>query len=190
MASGVTLLERAVDYTVDCLHLTARASPSAATPCVGWSLRDLLAHLHDSLAALHEAADSAAVRLTPNSHDPADPVSTLRDRARLLPGAWVGKTGRTEVDIGGLPLAAEAVTSAGALEVAVHGWDVALACGQRKPIPSPLAEELLALGPLLVTEADRGIRFAPPVPVSPFAGACERLLGFLGRSPRRVGGLS
>jgi hypothetical protein len=37
------------------------------------------------------------------------------------------------------------MAGAAALEVAVHGWDTSLACGQRQPIPRALATGLLAI---------------------------------------------
>jgi uncharacterized protein (TIGR03086 family) len=70
------------------------------------------------------------------------------------------------------------------VEIAVHGWDVAQACGRPRPIPPQLAEELLQLAPLLVTDADRPGRFAPPVAVPAGASPGDRLVAFLGRGPR------
>ncbi|MDP9319453.1 MAG: hypothetical protein M3O94_10385 [Actinomycetota bacterium] len=42
--------------------------------------------------------------------------------------------------VGGCPVPSSLVTGAGAIEVAVHGWDVAVACGQQRPLPEQLAE--------------------------------------------------
>ncbi|MEU0437066.1 hypothetical protein ABZ153_36730 [Streptomyces sp. NPDC006290] len=72
----------------------------------------------------------------------------------------------------------------GALEIAVHGWDVARACGRARPIPSALAAELLPLAHLVVADADRGVRFAAPVDVPPGTRPGGLLLAFLGRRPQ------
>ena len=82
--------------------------------------------------------------------------------------------------------------AAGALEIAVHGWDVASACGWPEPIPAALADRLLAIAPLLVTGADRtplsgpagpaGPLFGPAVTVPAGASASDRLTAFLGRT--------
>ena len=85
--------------------------------------------------------------------------------------------------VGGCPVPSSLVTGAGAIEVAVHGWDVAVACGQQRPLPEQLAEELLDCSLLLVLPADRPVRFAAPVEVSPWSTAGDRLLAFLGRRP-------
>lgn len=135
-------------------------SPGAlghATPCRGWDLRTLLVHLDDSLAALHEAADLGHVKL---------------DRP--------GEAGA--VSVAGSPLGSGIVAAAGALEVAVHGWDVARTCGGTRPLPPLLAQELLALAPLLVTDTDRATRFGQPVDIPAGASSSDRLLAHLGRS--------
>jgi hypothetical protein len=75
------------------------------------------------------------------------------------------------------------VASIGAVEVAVHGWDVAQACGRHRPIPYALADEMLQLSPLFVADADRPARFAAPIEVPPMAGPSERLIAFFGRQP-------
>ncbi|HZD38404.1 MAG TPA: TIGR03086 family protein, partial [Actinomycetes bacterium] len=75
------------------------------------------------------------------------------------------------------------LASAGAIEIAVHGWDIARACGRDRPVPDGLAVELLSLCPLLVGDAGRGDQFAAPVPAGPTARPGDRLLALLGRDP-------
>src|SRR5262245_49701773 len=127
-SGGVALLERAVGYTLGSLHLVTPAAMSRPTPCRGWDLETLLAHMEDALAALQEAVDMASVDLDCHQRDGGavddrDPVARLRDRACRLLGAWARADGRQAVWIGGRRLPASVLTSAGALEIAVHGWD-------------------------------------------------------------------
>jgi uncharacterized protein (TIGR03086 family) len=75
------------------------------------------------------------------------------------------------------------MATAGAIEVTIHGWDVAVACGLHRPIPDDLADELLDLSAVLIRDSDRPGRFGPPVPVPADAAPGDRLLAFLGRSP-------
>jgi uncharacterized protein (TIGR03086 family) len=110
-------------------------------------------------------------------------VARLRDRACHLLGSWISQDRRGPISIGGRTLPASVLTSTGAIEIAVHGWDVARACGQRRPIPPRLAQELLVLASLLVRRADRPARFAPPVRPAPQATPSDHLLAFLGRHP-------
>ncbi|MCS7481663.1 TIGR03086 family metal-binding protein [Umezawaea endophytica] len=176
--SHVDLLERAVAYALGCLHGVTPDALSRPTPCRDWDLRALLRHLVDSLAALREAADDGHVDLEPPPVDHDDPIAATRDHARRLLGAWTARDGRPEVSIGGCPVTTDIVARAGALEVAVHGWDVAHACGETRPIPRALADELYPVALLLVSDADRPARFAAPVePETP----ADRLLAYLGR---------
>lgn len=191
LTGGVTLLERAISYTLGSLHIVTPAALPYPTPCPDWDLRALLGHMNDSLAALHEAIDTGHVaseavgRAAPeNGGDAAvDLVATLRNRACRLLGAWTQAPSSEVISIAGCPLTTSIVTGTGAVEITVHGWDVARACGHERPIPPPLAEEMLELSPLLITDADRPGRFAAPVEVSPLATPGDRLLAFLGRHP-------
>jgi uncharacterized protein (TIGR03086 family) len=191
LIGGVGLLERAISYTLGSLHLVTPEAMPRATPCAAWDLRALLAHMNDSLAALHEAVETGRVDLdvvADGAGDPAaalaDPVGAIRSRACRLLGAWTNAGDDGVVSIAGHPLTSSIVAGTGAIEIAVHGWDVARACGHPRPIPAPLAEELLPLAALLVSTADRPGRFAPPVAGLRLQTPGDRLLAFLGRDPR------
>jgi len=80
-------------------------------------------------------------------------------------------------------MAAELVAVAGAVEVAVHGWDISVACGCRHPIPPTLALGMLSLSPLVVDDGMRQSLFGAPIPVSPLASPSDQLVAFLGRRP-------
>jgi uncharacterized protein (TIGR03086 family) len=75
------------------------------------------------------------------------------------------------------------VAGAGAIELAVHGWDVARTCRADRQIPADLADELLDLAVVLIRSGDRPGRFGRPVAVSGDAPPGDRLLAFLGRAP-------
>ncbi len=187
LTGGVALLERAVGYTLGSLRSVTPADMSNPTPCREWDLRALLLHTNDSLLALYEAVDARHVGLDPDKDlgDPAeDPVASLRNRASRVLGAWTNASTPDVVSVGGCPLTADVVAAAGAVEVAVHGWDVAETCGQHRPIPPKLAKEMLHLTPLFVTDVDRPTRFAAPVDLPWSASPSERLVAFLGRHPR------
>ena len=75
------------------------------------------------------------------------------------------------------------MTGVGALEMAVHGWDLSRACGRCQPIPGALAAGLLDISPLLVPRAGRAPLFGPPVIVPPTATPSDQLVAYLGRVP-------
>jgi uncharacterized protein (TIGR03086 family) len=188
VAGGVELLERALNYALGSLRLVTPPAMAHPTSCRSWDLRALLRHIDDSLSALHEAGAFGYVDIeaAEDDRDPTvDPVSTLRNRACLLLGAWTNADSPRVISIADHPLTTCIVTGAGAVEIAVHGWDVAQACGAHRPIPPALAEELLLLAPLLVADADRPAHFAAPVDVPSRSSSGDRLLAFLGRHPRQ-----
>ena len=189
LTDGAGLLERAVGYALGSAQAVTPELLSRPTPCSQWDLRMLLHHVNDSLDALHESIDAGHVGPDPARDDDGqlagNPVATFRDRACRLLGAWAA-AGRHDrvIAIADLPLLASTVATTGAIELAVHGWDIAWACGQRRPIPPGLATDLLKLSPLVVSDATRHPLFADPVAVSPLASPSDRLVAFLGRGPR------
>jgi uncharacterized protein (TIGR03086 family) len=182
LEAALALLERSIGYTRGSLALVTPRLLDRPTPCSDWDLLALLRHMDDSLQALLEATDRGYVALSPPGD--GEPVGLLLERIRTracsVLGGWTHQDGAALVSIAGSPLSAALTATAGALEVAVHGWDVATTCGHDAPLPSALAEELLDLAPRLVTDADRPARFAPPV-TPPSGSPSDRLLGFLGR---------
>jgi uncharacterized protein (TIGR03086 family) len=181
---GVETLERALGYTQGSLQLVSPSALDNPTPCREWTLRELLAHMADSLIALSDAAEIGQVDLEPGETTgefAVDVVNLVRQRACHLLGAWTAADGRPTVAVGDRSLESGLLTGAGALEIAVHGWDVARACGQDRPIPAALAEDLIELAPALVADADRPERFADPVRVSPLARPSDQLTAWLGR---------
>jgi uncharacterized protein (TIGR03086 family) len=181
--AGPELLERAVAYTRGSLMLVPSAPLDARTPCHDWDLLELLRHMNDALAAFTEAAEIGYVDLVPvRGSDPgAELVDRLRHRACALLAAWARHPGTGSVIVHDRELRSDLLAAAGSLEIAVHGWDVARACGVDRPIPATLALELLEVVPLLVHDADRPRRFADAIDVPVGAGPSARLLAALGR---------
>ena len=207
LTHGVALLERAMGYTLGNLLLITPDAISNPTPCSEWDLHALLLHMNDSLLALHEAiavghvgidgmpesdwlhmgsqADPAGEDGYPIGDDDlvANPIATLRSLACQMIGAWANAGPSGEIGIADRALTSGVVAATGAVEVAVHGWDLTRACGRDRPIPPALAEELLELCVFFVGDADRPSRFAAAVDVSPLANPSDRLVAFLGRRP-------
>jgi uncharacterized protein (TIGR03086 family) len=194
VTGGVALLERAMAYTLGGLLLVTPESMSNATPCSEWDLRALLLHMNESLLTLHEAIAVGQLDLEPTREgghphadygDPLlDPVASLRNRACRMVGAWVNARPAGDIAIADRALSPGIVAATGAVEVAVHGWDVARACGRDHPLPPALAAELLELSQLLVRDSDRPTRFAPRLDMSRELGSpSDELVAFLGRRP-------
>jgi uncharacterized protein (TIGR03086 family) len=185
-------MERAITYALDSVGRVTPGLLSHPTPCRGWDLAMLLRHATESLSALRAGFDTGRLGLIPDTPEGdlrTDLARSFADGASQLLEAWT-TTGRQRlaINISGCPLAVTVMERAGALEIAVHGWDISQACGHRRPIPHRLATDLLALAPLLVPEAARHPLFAAPVPAPRGATASDQLAAFLGRSLHGFGG--
>lgn len=178
--------ERAVTgaarYLFQNLLLVREADLGVPTPCPEWDLRGLLRHVRASLA---EVADVLAARAFDEGTGPAavsDPVGAVRAAivefvvaSTSLPtaGRWCDVQGRT--------LPAKTVVHVGAIEMAVHAWDIAQACGIDRPIPSGIASALLWVSPPLARAGLAGHVFAEPLPAPAAATPSEQLLALFGR---------
>jgi uncharacterized protein (TIGR03086 family) len=179
---GAGLLEQAVGFALTAVQAVTPQVLGCRTPCASWDLGMLVLHLAESLAALHEGMAGGRVAVGPVPDGPVDdPVSVLRVRAvRVLRAS----TALRAVAIGDRRLAGELLAGAGAIEVAVHGWDIAQATGEARPVPPALARCLLEIWPRVVPEP-RGPLFADPVDPGRDAGPGDRLVALLGRRPLR-----
>ena len=192
--SGATgLLAGAISYALGVCALIGPGEMALPTPCAEWDLGMLLAHLGQSMADLETGLRTGGLVLDyPPDPGAGDPVELIRDRAAELLWAARGSSGSGRfVAVGGLPMPAGLVACTGAVEIAVHGWDVSAARGRAgrgvvQPIPAALASRLLELCPLLV--AGREGLFAVPVEVPARASPGDRLVGYLGRAPLGPGG--
>ncbi len=188
LSSGRELLESAVSYALASGALVTPQLLSRPTPCPGWDLETLLDHLSDSIGVLGEAIATAGVSPGPaQGYDGPgrDPVARLRGQAARLLGACAaaGPAGR-RVAIGDRELTASMVAVTGAIEITVHGWDISVACGARRPVPPGLAAVLLPIAPLLITPGTRPGLFADPIRLPVPACPGDQLVAFLGRQPR------
>lgn len=198
-AGAVELLERSLAWTSGALTGVEPGLLDRPTPCERWRLRDLLTHLEDGLDAFTEAAAGhVAVAPAPLPDDPDDRCGRLRSKACTLLGAWwsaqrSGAPALVRVEGPAAPgrpaastavgLDADVLVRAAALEITVHGWDVARATrGPDGPgLPPALARDLLPAARLLVPRDGRAGRFAGPTPYDASDGPAAQLLAWLGR---------
>ncbi len=182
----LALLDSAILWTHGCLQPARSSSLACPTPCRGWDLGQLLVHLDESLAAIGEAAELGRVAMAPRPvrPDPSQLVDRIVERACRTRAAWRARVTSAPLTIGDLGLGRDTVALVGALEIAVHGWDVAWATGRNQALPGALAVELLDVALAVVTAEERAHRFAPALPEDLSAPAGDRLLAHLGRTPR------
>jgi uncharacterized protein (TIGR03086 family) len=183
------LLEAAVGYALAGAAPVTPRLLSRPTPCSGWDLAMLLDHLSDSIGLLQEALATGGRGTRAGmgrAGQEADPVARLHSQAAGLLAAYAAaETEGRPVAFGDRELSVRMVAVAAAIEISVHGWDIAVARGACRPVPPGLATVLLPVAPLLITPATRPGLFADPVRLAGPAGPGDRLVAFLGRRPRR-----
>jgi uncharacterized protein (TIGR03086 family) len=191
LSRGLELLESAARYALAAAELGTPHLLQGPTPCQGWDLAMLLDHLSDSIGVLHAALSGGSIGAgaVPSGYPGPrhEPVAQLRAQAAMLLGACTaaGATGAAgrRVAIWDRELTVSMVAVTGALEITVHGWDISVACGARRPVPLGLAAVLLPIVPLLITPPIRPGLFADPVRLPGPACPGDQLVAFLGRRP-------
>jgi uncharacterized protein (TIGR03086 family) len=188
----------AVLASVDLVSLVTADDMTLATPCVGWNLADLLAHMtvqHRGFAAAarghgnDEAVwqiDSVAAAVA------ADPAGAYAEAAAEVLDAFAGadvldgEFALPEFGPGAMFPAAMAI-GFHYVDYVVHGWDVARTLGQSFELPSDVVAAALPLA-LVVPDGDfrtmDNAPFGPAIPSTDPAGDLDRILAYLGRSPQ------
>jgi uncharacterized protein (TIGR03086 family) len=179
--AAVELLDRSLAYTRVMLADVRPDNLDRPTPCAGWTLGHLLAHMEDALDAFTEAAAGRV------DVEPVPPTTTrvdaLQEKACALLGPWMAARPSSEpVEVGDRGLEAPLLVATAALEITVHGWDVGQATGAGVAIPEVLAEALMPVAHAVVMPDDRPGRFGAPLQTGAHASSSQVLLGFLGRA--------
>jgi uncharacterized protein (TIGR03086 family) len=177
------LLERAVPAVTGLVAGVRDEQLPQATPCAEFQVRDLLNHLlqvvrNSQLVAGRKEVDwgVTADALT------GDWRAAFAASAHDMITAWSDPAVLDGVSPGmGLPQRTLGLMMV--VDMVVHGWDLALATGQRYEVDEAL---LAATAEFLDTMGDMGRRmgaFGPVVPVGAGAGRFEQLLALTGRDP-------
>lgn len=177
LSSAVELLERSLSYTKVALARVQGAADAAVTPCHGWPLTRLLAHMDDALDAWTE---SSTGRLTLAPSTGLARLDSIRTKACLLLGWWLEQP-PAAVAVGTRWLPADVLVGTAALEITLHGWDLHRTAGHEVDVPPDLAGPLLEVARGVVP-GDRLPCFGPPRPVAPDAPAPQQLLALAGRA--------
>ncbi|PWI19166.1 TIGR03086 family protein [Streptomyces sp. Act143] len=164
---------------------------AAGTPCPAYAVHHLLGHVLGLSAAFRDAArkDLGATTDTPPTAAIPDigpgwrealpkVLAELADAWRD-PAAWTGMT-----RAGGVDLPGEVGGAVAADELVIHGWDLAVATGQRyEPDPAALQATYAFLLAAAQDPSRGGGIFGPVVPVADDAPLLDRTLGLSGRDP-------
>lgn len=160
------------------------------TPCAGWSLRTLLAHMVGQNRGFTVAARGGNAPKISYA-----PESFTRQRWVESAGGLVAAFAEADPNAGIVavelhPTAAlslATVVGAHLLDTAVHTWDVARSLGLGHTPPPEIADAVLRVAESVPDGEGRdkpGAAFAHARPVPDDASAWERSLALLGRDPR------
>jgi uncharacterized protein (TIGR03086 family) len=187
---GIELLTRAHSYLREVVAAVPEGAWASPTPCSEWTVRQVLNH-----ARLDQQAYGAAItgvgRPESDAFQPADALDAdaqgaLEKVLREVADAYAqlpADAAEVATPLGPLPLRLAA--AAGAMDAAVHAWDIAVATGQDAPLEEELAEGIWAAAERLADHLrDSFGVFAAAREVPEGCGRAETLLAYLGRDPR------
>ena len=163
------------------------------TPCAGWHLGDLLAHMtiqHDGFAAAAtgHGADPAVWRPRPLGADPTGEYAAAAHRvldAFAAPDVLTREFALPEISAA-VTFPAERAIGFHLVDYVVHGWDVARSLGLPYQLDAEVLEIALRVAAAVPDGENRlapGAAFAPGLPVPGNAPALDRVVALLGRSP-------
>lgn len=179
------LLARALDQTGELIAGTDPSLAQAPTPCADFDVAALIGHLQGVVRRI-----GIIVR-----QRPLEPMA-LDWPIEMRAAHWASGRADTDIALAQADLEARVqvpwgeVTVAQAIgsyvsELAVHGWDLAVATGRMAELDPQLAEAALPWAMAKIPAEPRGgfIPFGPVVPVPEDGPAYQRLLGWTGRDP-------
>ncbi|MGW0516176.1 TIGR03086 family metal-binding protein [Crossiella sp. NPDC003009] len=191
----LVLHRRAVLDSVAAVDQVEAEDLTRPTPCAGWTLAELLAHMtvqHHGFAAAAEGngADPAVWRVRPLGPDPVREYRAAADRVLAAFAAFAAFAAE------GAPTREFALAEFGAsfpaaraigfhlIDYVVHGWDVARALGNPYRLAPELVEVSSRIAFAVPDDGDRRRAGAPFRAALPAEGEpMERILLWLGRSP-------
>jgi len=190
-ADLLALHRTAVQASVDVVNTVTTEDLNRETPCAGWTLGDLLAHMtvqHQGFAAAARGkgdnlsvwdADTVRERVS------ADPAGTYAAYADDVMTAFAAATGEFTLPELGANFPAIAAIGFHFLDYVVHGWDVAASLGRPYSLPDEVIDTALPVAEMVPDGELRTMANAPFAPAQNGSATndFERLLQHLGRIP-------
>ena len=181
--SALDQLARALDDTATLVRGVREDQWDDPTPCSQWDVRDVVQHLVVGHQVFARALRGEPVGAVPPDRS-AGPLDAAYDtsaadmlEAFRAPGALDGEV---TVPFGTVP--GPVALHLRLVDALVHGWDVAVATGQRPGHDDALAEQEIGFTRTFLTRVPPGrTPFAPSVPAGDDAPAIDRLAALLGR---------
>ena len=188
---------RVLDVSVGVVNQSARSDLGLMTPCAGWALRDLLAHMigqNYGFAAAAEAAaaetgraERAAFADRPVTRDPAAEYAASAEavvRGFGTDGLLDRSVFLAEIR-GGVEVPGAAAVGFHLVDYVAHSWDVAVSLGVTVEFDDDVLQTALQVADAVPAQAKStapGAPFAPAVHTTS-ERLLDRVLASLGRDP-------
>lgn len=181
------LHRRATDAVLPVVARVREGDLDRPTPCAGWDLRTLLAHMtgQDHGFAAAALADVSVEAFAPRSAS----VDAHAAGAALVVAAFAAASPERDVLLPefGARFPLPTVVGFHLLDTLVHGWDVAVSLGGGVWYDDDLVAAVLAQAEAIPGGDMRtrpGAAFGPVLPAADSAAGWVRTLALLGRDPR------
>jgi uncharacterized protein (TIGR03086 family) len=153
-----------------------------ATPCAGWDLADLLAHMVGQHRGFARAVRDGYADVEAHAPVPFTPAvwdESVTDLLEAFAEADLAATA-VERELSTSPLPVGHIVSAQLLDTVVHGWDIAQALHLDFQPPPELLEPVATVAASIPAAASTpGGPFAPPLPAT--GTVWQRILARVGR---------
>lgn len=172
----IKLMKSATERTADVVRAVREEQLGLPTPCAEFDVKALINHL-EGAADLFESLARKGPKVEQGPYAGDFPERAERTLAAWSqPEAWEGTSPAMGMP---MPVLAQMYF----VDVAVHGWDLAKATGQKyEPDADELAQLQRSIESLAEGGREHGV-FGPPVTVPDDAPLFDRLLGVIGRDP-------
>lgn len=183
----LTRLRAAIDQARPIVAAASPADYHLPTPCPEWNVEQLINHMIGALIMFRDVGvdGQADPALFTRDLIAGDAAASLAATGAAAVQAWSGEgqlDGTAKLPFGDFPAAF--ALQLPAMDMVVHGWDLATATGQHVDwSPELIADTLAFTQATFTTREFRGDDFAPSVEVAADADDITRLVAFLGRQP-------
>ncbi len=180
------LLERAMTAVEPVLASVSANDFDRPTPCPGFDLATLLAHLVGGLRGFAEVGEGLPLRFDVDPDVRVEQIAVeYRKAADQLLAAFArpGAVERTYAMPWG-ETTGQQLMGFELIELVVHGWDICRSLGRALVVDADIVEATLGGAQMWVDDSVRTPQlFGHEVPSDPEAPVLDRLVAFLGRRP-------
>lgn len=180
------VLQRAFASTGGVLAGVSADQMDLPTPCVSWTVRDLVNHIVGGTTYFAVTAETGtAPSVGDADHTAGDFKTEFREGAARAVEAFSAEGAMDKpmtLPFGDLP--GSIFVMIAATDTFTHGWDLARATGQSTDLDPAIAAQLLEAAQFIPDEfrgPDGQAPFGPKVDVPDSATAADKLAGFMGR---------